>query len=194
MISPAAKRGNSWTISVSARKLPASSSFETSSLTFAHKSGSLRCNWVKAWSRASASRCTIVSNCSLTCSHSSGTMRLLTQCAVKPSPRYSPIALHGTHANAQSSGDLLFREAGNKAHLHNPGLARIDGFQTLERFVQGQELHRSGLGPDWQVGESDLETGIGTFLRIAGSRVIDENAPHQPCGDGEKVRPAFPVD
>src|SRR5438105_2644313 len=50
------------------------------------------------------------------------------------------------------------------------------------------------MDPDRQVGESDLETGVGTFLRLAGSSMIHENAPHQSCGYREKMRPALPGD
>src|SRR5205823_13238375 len=113
--------------------------------------------------------------------------------AVKPSASYSPIALYSSHAHAQGARDLLFGQAGDETNFHNVRLARIDGFETLECFVQGQELQGSISDPDPRVGESDFQAGLGTFFRLPGSGVIDKNAPHHLCGYRKKMRTILPI-
>src|SRR5271157_6258382 len=82
---------------------------------------------------------------------SCGGARLSPQLAVQPSPGGFPVPLYRVEGDIKTLCDLLFAQAAEKPEFHHLCLARIDGSQGGEGFVQRDKIqvrvsgHHEGL-------------------------------------------------
>src|SRR5262249_44829445 len=105
-----------------------------------------------------------------------------------------PIARDGVFGDLQDTSDLFVVQTAKVTHFHNLAPPRIHFGETLECFVEAYEFAARIRSDGCDFFQRDL-LGTAAALRIRmTTRVVDQDTPHNLCGDGEEVRTIGPVD
>jgi hypothetical protein len=112
----------------------------------------------------------------------------LLQSRREPGPRRLPVALDRNDRHLQDFGDVLFSQAAEESQLDDTGSTGIRGSERRQERVQVEELFaRDGRAPPIHFRKRHAPLLATAFVRDAGARMIDENAPHRLRRDGEEV-------
>jgi len=62
---------------------------------------------------------------------------------MEPGAGQTPLAPHCARRDLEDLGCFLFTQSTEKAQIHDPASARINGGQLLERLIKGDQFGRS---------------------------------------------------
>jgi hypothetical protein len=80
-----------------------------------------------------------------------------------------------------------------KTQLNNLTLARIDGFQSLQGFIERSHVRRLPLSQGLHDVEWDLNQAAAALGRISLARIVNQNPTHQARCYAKKVGAIFPT-
>ena len=111
---------------------------------------------------------------------------------LQPGPAKAPFSFHRARRYPHGFGGFFHRQAAEKTQLDNLQSTGVFLSEPAQRFVERQQV----IGALWSkgIGLVDLNhlRPSPALLRQPGTRVVNQNAPHQLSGNGEKVRPILP--
>jgi hypothetical protein len=100
---------------------------------------------------------------------------------------------NGPRGDVQNAGDLVHREAREEAHLDDPGVLRVLGFEVFQGFIEGAKIHLSFVEDRQVVLERNPYAPMSALLAAARTGMVDEN-PSQRLGRyGEEMGPVTPL-
>src|SRR5581483_2440250 len=112
---------------------------------------------------------------------------------VEPGFRRPPFALHSDGRQFQHLCGFFNAQAAEEAQFDDFAFAWVEGRKAVERVIERHKLCGSLLAKDQcLIKRYLLSAGPALFVLIA-ARMIDEDVPHDLCGDGEKVCAVLPV-
>src|ERR1700682_4374089 len=145
-----------------------------------------------AW-RSPGASVTAASNTWRARAHSSGfTGGPVAEVTRQPGLCECPSALDGRRRRAQCFRGLLDREPAKESHLDDARELRIEGREASQGIVEGLDVDRVAGGRDQSGIEGDAHLIAAALRGPARPRPLDQDLPHRPRGDAEKVRPALP--
>jgi len=127
-------------------------------------------------------------------SHFSGILLLaFAQLTRKPRLGQVPVALHRGAGNSQYGCSFVNTQAAEKPHLHKLGLLRIEFGEAAESFIQCHDIRGFPLGNSSRFFQKYLLKAVAALLRVMAAAVVDQDTPHQLCGDAQELLPIFPT-
>ena len=106
----------------------------------------------------------------------------------------APLALRRRGRHLQHVSRFFDGEPAKRAEFHDLRQAAIDGFQALERIIQREHGYLVGNGRlDSLIDRHALDT-IAPLARVVATGVVDEDPPHDLCGDTKEMRSTPPID
>jgi hypothetical protein len=115
------------------------------------------------------------------------------QICAQPRLGNRPLPHDGRSRSSHDFGRFLDGEAPEVAQLDDLRLPTIEGGQTLEGFVQRQDIDPAGFRGDLIFDQGHALQPPAALLGEPFPGVIDEDSPHHPGGDAEEVRPVAPL-
>jgi len=90
-------------------------------------------------------------------------------------------------------GRLLDGEACEETEFDDAALLRVEFLKVVQRVVQSDELQAPVAGRVEVLVETQDDGAAAAFFAMRGTRVIDQDAPHDPSTDCEKMSAVLPV-
>src|SRR5260370_27940501 len=113
--------------------------------------------------------------------------------AKEPGPGISPMALGRCARDAEHLGGLFQAAPREEAELDDLGLLRVQGLQSCQGLVEGEEVHRINFAGLGQFGQVDALHPTATLLRAMATGVVYQDAAHGLCCGGEEVAAVVPA-
>ena len=107
----------------------------------------------------------------------------------------APLALRRRGRDLQHECRLFDGEPAKRAEFHDLREAVIDGFQALERIDPARARISRRVPAVSTASSSDTHwTPSPALARVVATGVVDEDPPHDLCGDAKKMGPIPPID
>jgi hypothetical protein len=116
------------------------------------------------------------------------------QFAMEPGSGGAPVTLDGRWRHAEDVRSCFDRESAERAKLDDPGQRRVDPLQASKRVIQHEDGNFVWRGDVFRFIDGHTPLAVAPLDRGVTTGVIDQDPPHDLCGDAKEVCAILPVD
>jgi len=120
-------------------------------------------------------------------------IQMIRELCPQPCFRDRPLPLHRSGRDSDDFGGFINRKSTEVAQLDDPFLLWVEGREAPERLIEGRHFDAGGDSGRFVIDQRHTLPAGAPFACSPRSGAIDENPPHDLCGDTVEVRPILPV-
>ena len=90
-------------------------------------------------------------------------------------------------------GGFFDCQPSEETQFHDAAFSRINLLERAQCIIDGDKVRRSLAGNQIYILKGDLFPISSAFLVVLGASVVNEDAPHRLCSDGEEMRAILPL-
>jgi hypothetical protein len=119
--------------------------------------------------------------------------RVRMELTVQPCLGHAPLPLHRRRGDREYLRGLFDTQATKEPELDNPALALIQGSESVQGFVERNQINRARLSGKVRAGQRGLVLQAAALDPLTGAGMIHEDSTHRLRRDPKKMRTILPL-